>query len=141
VLLLTPKAVAASSAREQQHALLAAMASQTVFRKLGSAFWEAFSGASPSSSSASSLHGASSHAAGNWDQDKVQRVLEGKAVLRVVDVEPATPPATPKLRAAVASTSKLSASALSQDDARKCGLGCVADILEESMRSLSLGKK
>ncbi|KAF8191155.1 hypothetical protein BJ912DRAFT_964248 [Pholiota molesta] len=143
--LLTPKATAREQQqqqqreKEQQHALLAAMASQTVFRKLGSAFWEAFSGASPSPRS--SLHGASSHAAGNWDQDKVQRVLEGKAVLRVVDVEPATPPATPKLRAAVASTSKLSASALSQDDARKCGLGCVADILEESMRSLSLGKK
>ena len=44
--------------KEQQHAMIMAMATQTVFRKLGSAFWEAFSGSSSSSHLASS----SSHA-------------------------------------------------------------------------------
>ncbi|KAF8970399.1 hypothetical protein BDZ97DRAFT_1951713 [Flammula alnicola] len=137
--LLTPKVVVSSSKeremlqqreKEHQHAILAAMASQTVFRKLGSAFWEAFSGSSSSSSASTS------HAAGHWDQDKVQRVLEGKAVLRVVDVEPATPPASPKPRTAV--SSKLLSPPLEE---KKSCAGAVCDILEDSMRSLSLGKK
>jgi len=49
-------------------AMLAAMASQTVLRKLGSVFWDAFTRVFSSS-------------------DKVKRVLEGKAVVRVVDVD------------------------------------------------------
>lgn len=106
--------------KAQQQAMLAAMASQTVFRKLGSAFWEAFSGSSASQSKAQ-----------NWDQEKVQRVLEGKAVLRVVDVEPPAPKAAPKSRPIVTSSR-------SYDDAVPCHL---TDILEESMRCLSLGKK
>ena len=48
--------------------MLAAMASQTVLRKLGSVFWDAFTRVFSSS-------------------DKVKRVLEGKAVVRVVDVD------------------------------------------------------
>ncbi|KAF9486240.1 hypothetical protein BDN70DRAFT_902719 [Pholiota conissans] len=138
--LLAPKAMPSSSReqqqqreKEQQHALLAAMASQTVFRKLGSAFWDAFSGSSSSSSSRSA---SAPHGPGNWDQDKVQRVLEGKAVLRVVDVEPATP----KPRAAAVATSARVQDEGSSSGKKGCG-GCVADILEESMRSLSLGKK
>jgi len=57
-----------------QQAVLATLASQTFVQKLGSAFWDAFT----SSSSPSR----------NWDQDKVRKVLEGKAVVRVVDVAP-----------------------------------------------------
>ncbi len=137
---LSAKALGGSAAREQQqqrekeqqHAMIAAMATQTVFRKLGSAFWEAFSG---SSSSSSHLASSSSHAVSNWDQEKVKRVFEGRSVLRVVDVEPATPPATPKARAAV--PSRMAA----QDEPKKCGSLSVCDILEDSMRSLSLGKK
>lgn len=64
--------------------MLASMASQTLLGKLGSAFWDAFSGGSTSNS--------------KLDTDKVRRVLEGKAVLRVVDVDtphaPAQQPAT-----------------------------------------------
>jgi hypothetical protein len=66
----------------REQAALAALASQTLLKRLGGAFWEAFSGASPASSSSSS---SSSHKA--WDVDKVRRVLEGKAVVKVVDVE------------------------------------------------------
>lgn len=127
--------------KEQQHAMIAAMATQTVFRKLGSAFWEAFSGSSSTPAHlGSSSSASSSYAASSWDQEKVQRVLEGRAVLRVVDVEPATPPVTPKARAAVPSRMG------TQDEPKKPGCGSLAalsvcDLLEDSMRSLSLGKK
>ncbi|KAF8804442.1 hypothetical protein BYT27DRAFT_7106460 [Phlegmacium glaucopus] len=141
--------------KEQQHAMLAAIASQTVCRKLGNAFWDAFTGSSSASTSSSS---STSH--GDWDADKVRKVLEGKAVLRVVDVEPATisaatsasipstlniitPPASPKVhhsRAGAASRSSLGQSSQATEDCRK--MQCkVTEILEESMRSLSLGKK
>ncbi|KAF9556614.1 hypothetical protein CPC08DRAFT_641353 [Agrocybe pediades] len=130
--------------REQQQAMLAAMASQTVFRKLGSAFWDAFTGASSSSSSSSSSASSIPSGTGNWDADKVQKVLSGKAVLKVVDVEPASPPATPKLMRAstmpVSSSSpspSSSPSLVQQDDCKRC----LTDILEESMRSLTIGKK
>jgi hypothetical protein len=68
---------------QQQHAMYATLASQTLLKRMGSAFWEAFSGspgASPSSSSTSR----------GWDVEKVRRVLEGKAVVRVVDVDGAS---------------------------------------------------
>lgn len=159
--------------------MLAAMASQTLFRKLGSAVWDAFIG-SPSHSSSSS----SSSSRGDWDADKVRKVLEGKAVLRVVDVEPATvstaaaaaaaasvssTQSTPssssskwtgvasrssssslgQSRSTVASTSSSSASSSSNlphatedsNSNKMCCKAAVCDILEESMRSLSLGKK
>ena len=141
--------------------MLAAMASQTLLRKLGNAVWDAFIG-SPSHSSSSR---------GDWDADKVRKVLEGKAVLRVVDVEPATtaaasvsvsstlttPSASPKWagvasrsslsqsRSTVASTSSASSSnsphATEDSSSKMCCKSAVCDILEESMRSLSLGKK
>ena len=173
-----------SSQKEQQNAMLAAMASQTLFRKLGNAVWDAFIG-SPSSSSPSSF------SRGDWDADKVRKVLEGKAVLRVVDVEPAaattssgvstataavastasgssTPSVSPKWTGVttrsslgqsrsgitVSSTTTLSASSSSsasssasnqpmEDSNKMCckTKAAVCDILEESMRSLSLGKK
>ena len=158
--------------------MLAAMASQTVFRKLGSAVWDAFIG-SPSHSSSSS-----SSSRGDWDADKVRKVLEGKAVLRVVDVEPpatlsstvaaaaagsasvsstlSTPSASPKRTGVVTSRSSLgqlrsssstvastSSSASSnqphvaEESSKMCckTKAAVCDILEESMRGLSLGKK
>ncbi|KAF5368213.1 hypothetical protein D9615_010518 [Tricholomella constricta] len=125
--------------KEKETAMYAALASQTLLRKLGSAFWDAFSGGSGSSSGASSALG---HASGSgtraWDAEKVRRVLEGKAVVRVVDVEepharasmPAQAPIQAQVQAESASTST-----------RKCCTAAVTDILEESMRSLSLGKK
>ncbi|KIP11846.1 hypothetical protein PHLGIDRAFT_33148 [Phlebiopsis gigantea 11061_1 CR5-6] len=83
---------ASSSKHQQPHmpnaqqVMLASMASQTLFGKLGSAFWEAFSGGSIVPGSSPS----------KLDTDKVRRVLEGKAVLRVVDVDaPST--ATPSV--------------------------------------------
>ena len=145
--------------------MLAAMASQTLLRKLGNAFWDAFTG-SPSHSSSST-----SSSRGDWDADKVRKVLEGKAVLRVVDVEPAntaaapasvsstltTPSGLPKWtgvasrsssgqsRSTVASTSSASSNpqhATEESSSSKmCCKSAVCDILEESMRSLSLGKK
>lgn len=122
--------------KEQQHAILAAVASQTILRKLGSAFWDAFTGSSTSSTpyGSSSSSGSSTYQ-GAWDTDKVQRILEGKAVLRVVDVEP-TP--NPVSRA----TSPLMPVQKIQQDERKhrCGQ-VVVDILEESMRGLTLNKK
>ena len=81
------------------------------------------------------------HHPGNWDQDKVQRVLEGKAVLRVVDVEPPTTAASvPAATASVVSAATPSSPKVSPPEPRKKCAAAVCDILEESMRSLSLGK-
>ena len=151
-----------SSQKDEQYAMLAAMASQTVLRKMGNAFWDAFTGSSSHSSSSSG---------GDWDADKVRKILEGKAVLRVVDVEPATAPATAssvsstlttpsasskwasvasrsslgQSRSTVASTSSASSNLPSAtEDGNRMSCKCktaVCDILEESMRGLSLGKK
>ncbi|CEL60341.1 hypothetical protein RSOLAG1IB_09559 [Rhizoctonia solani AG-1 IB] len=55
----------------QQAAFAASLASQTLFQRMGSAFWDAFS-SGPSK---------------DVDTNKVRRVLEGKAVVRVVDVD------------------------------------------------------
>ncbi|KAF8642665.1 hypothetical protein AX16_009446 [Volvariella volvacea WC 439] len=133
--------------QQQQHQAIAALAGQTLLKKLGSAFWDAFAGSSSSSASSPSSQ------AKPWDADKVRRVLEGKAVLKVVDLEPSPAPstsvgiqtpATPApIPAPLTLSSSSSASSLSSVTAKergcdKCGL---TDILEESMRSLSLGKK
>lgn len=66
-----------------QQAMLATIASQTLLGKLGSAFWDAFSGGSSTSGRPAS-----------WDADKVRRVLEGTAVVRVVDIEHGAAPAS-----------------------------------------------
>lgn len=85
---------------QPQHAVLANLASQTLLSKMGCAFWDAF--ARPAS--ATGRGGAKA----DWDHDKVRKILEGKAVVRVVDVE------TP-----ISGSSS-------------------TDALEESMRSMSL---
>ncbi|KAJ1302184.1 hypothetical protein OPQ81_001011 [Rhizoctonia solani] len=55
----------------QQAAFAATLASQTLLQRMGSAFWDAFSTGSSR----------------DVDTNKVRRVLEGKAVVRVVDVD------------------------------------------------------
>ena len=66
----------------QQQAYAAVLASQTLLSRLGSAFWDAFSG---SNTNPQIVTGA---ARAGWDAEKVRKVLEGRAVVRVVDVEP-----------------------------------------------------
>ncbi|TFK72856.1 hypothetical protein BDN72DRAFT_762703 [Pluteus cervinus] len=112
--------------KEQQTAAFTALASQTLFKKLGSAFWDAFSGSSPSPSTSSP----------SLDTDKVRRVLEGKAVVRVVDIEPATPVPT---AATLSSSSPLKT--IVAPTPVKDHKSCCTELLEESMRSLTLGKK
>ena len=127
------------------------MASQTILKKLGSAFWDAFTGVSASSSlSASSPSGAGVGLGSGWDTDKVKRVLEGKAVLRVVDVDGPFP-STSSAASVPASTlvadksvpaAVVGSTASGATGTSKCSLGVgVCDLLEESMRSLTLGKK
>src|SRR5258708_38152801 len=115
------------------------MASQTMLQKLGSAFWDAFVGSpSPSSSSLTSsvAHTSSnlnnSDSRGNWDTDKVKRGLEGKAVLRVVDVD--------SLPLAAPSSSSNSVGSTTTSPTSTCERA-VCELLEESMRSLTIGKK
>ncbi|KAJ7636815.1 hypothetical protein FB45DRAFT_907411 [Roridomyces roridus] len=119
------------ASQKEREAMYAAMASQTLLKRLGGAFWDAFSGnerASSSSSSSSSIGNGQ-----KWDPEKVRKVLDGTAVVRVVDVEPSMGGKSPKISAAAAVKEKDS-----------CGGQCASklhDVLEESMRSLSLGKK
>jgi len=63
-------------------ALVAGLATQTLLSKLGGAFWDAFSRPSPL------IPTSSSSQQQQWDHDKVRRVLEGKAVVKIVDVDP-----------------------------------------------------
>ncbi len=75
------KGVAASKTQDSskvleptaQQAMLANLVSRTFVQKLGSAFWDAFS--SPTSA-----------ATRGWDSEKMRKVIEGKAVVRIVDV-------------------------------------------------------
>ncbi|KAF9811488.1 hypothetical protein IEO21_06572 [Rhodonia placenta] len=115
-----------------QQAMLASMASQTLVRKLGSAFWDAFA-ARPSGVAASGRR-----APQEFDADKVRRVMEGSAVLRVVDVEPQAQ----ANRAAVPQPASVRPPQTSQTSSceRMCPIN-ITDLLEESMRTLSLGKK
>lgn len=105
--------------------MLASLASQTLLAKLGSAFWEAFSGHSPRK---------------GVDADKVRKVLEGKAVVKVVDVD--EPALQPKLKRATTPTSVATSSKGPQKpvDLKSCQT-CVTELLEESMRSLSVSKR
>ncbi|KAG5722437.1 hypothetical protein E4T56_gene2966 [Termitomyces sp. T112] len=103
----------------KETAMYAAIASQTLLSKLGNAFWDAFAG-SPSTSACSSGSGSGSGLR-PWDADKVRKVLEGKAVVRVVDVEEVKPQQT-------------------QEQERKC-FKAAEELLEQSMRSLTLNKK
>lgn len=110
--------------REAQAAMLAVVASQTLFKKLGNAFWDAFSGSGSSPSGPGSLA-----IKKKWDADKVRKVLEGKAVVRVVDVDPLPAPA------AASPTTMMNNSPM---DTRKC---VITEMLEEGMRSLSINLK
>ncbi|KAF8257817.1 hypothetical protein EI94DRAFT_1756731 [Lactarius quietus] len=113
-----------------QHAALATMASQTLVQRLGSAFWQAFSGSSPPSSSS-----AQNARAPAWDAEKVRRVLEGTAVVRVVDVEP--PSSVPSATETVVPVKETKE--VQTQTPTPCDTGL--SVLEESMRALTLGKK
>lgn len=94
----------------QQHALLASLASQTILQKMSSAFWDAFSGSSTGPSGQKA-----------WDSEKVRKIMEGTAVLRVVDVEPAKKVASPasleeSMRSLSLSTSASSSASSSKDE-------------------------
>ncbi|KAF8531380.1 hypothetical protein JB92DRAFT_2851757 [Gautieria morchelliformis] len=73
---------------QPQHAMLASLASQTLLSKMGSAFWDAFARPGPATAASSPATSATGRGAkADWDHDKVRKVLEGKAVVRVVDVD------------------------------------------------------
>ncbi|KAK0461431.1 uncharacterized protein EV420DRAFT_1669727 [Desarmillaria tabescens] len=104
---------------QQQQAMIAALASQTLLKRLGSAFWDAFAGGSSPGNASSSI---------KIDTDKVRRVLEGKAVVKVVDVEEQK-----VVRKEMGATRRTTEVKSEPKD--------VCSLLEESMRSLTLGKK
>lgn len=103
---------------KKETAMYAAIASQTLLRKLGNAFWDAFAGSS-SSNSSSGLK--------PWDAEKVRKVLEGTAVVKVVDVEEVKPKQEKE-------------QTQTPQKERKC-LKAAEELLEQSMRSLTLNKK
>jgi bZIP-type transcription factor MBZ1 len=81
-----------------------------------------------------------------WDADTIRRVLEGTAVVRVVDVEP---PSTAKNEKEVAKETKEVKEMVQQSQSQQqaCAKICASAretglcVLEESMRALTLGKK
>ncbi|KAG1888532.1 hypothetical protein F4604DRAFT_1551427, partial [Suillus subluteus] len=73
----------------REQAALAAIASQTLLGKLGSAFWEAFSGSG--SGAGSGVGGSGGVMRKEWDAEKVRKVLEGRAVVRIVDLDEPVP--------------------------------------------------
>ncbi|KAI0041509.1 hypothetical protein FA95DRAFT_690517 [Auriscalpium vulgare] len=128
-----------------QHAMLAAMASQTLLQRLGGAFWQAFSGAGEQGPQG--LGGK----APVWDTDKIRRVLEGKAVVQVVDVEPEVQEKVREMPVPVGLRAPSQAQ-LAREPARECmGTaardclreyeGKISGMLEESMRALNISKK
>lgn len=122
----TPSHTSESSPKATpQEAMLASLASQTLLVKLGSAFWEAFSGQSPRK---------------GVDADKVRKVLEGKAVVKVVDVD--EPVSQPKSKRTTTTASITTSPKVPQKpvDLKSCQT-CVTELLEESMRSLSISKR
>lgn len=124
----TPALTSCNELPTPQQALLASMASQTLLQQLGSAFWQAFMTELPS-------NGASPNAGTpTLDADKIRRVLEGKAVVSVVDVEPEVD----------AHASPVSPPTHSLNDAttHESSKGhTLTTVLEESMRALSLSKE
>lgn len=107
-----------------QHAMLANIASQTLFSKLGSAFWDAF--ARPSGTI-----GPNGHAKREWDAEKVRRVMEGTAVVQIVDVEPQPAARAPSPRPTPIQE---------RQEKPRCHAS-VSDLLAESMATLNLGRK
>ena len=70
-----------------------------------------------------------------WDADKIRRVLEGKAVVSIVDVEPEVDVRTAPVSSP---THTLPNDATAHESSKGCGLSAV---LEEGMRTLSLSKE
>jgi hypothetical protein len=143
----TSNSISSTSPTPQQ-AALASMASQTLMQRLGGAFWQAFSGSSSSSSHPiSGVCGTSTTPrVPAWDADKVRRVLEGTAVVRIVDVEPSS---TVKNEKEVAKETKEVKETVQQSQSQQQARGKICAsaretglcVLEESMRALTLGKK
>jgi hypothetical protein len=106
-----------------QQALLATMVSQTLLQRLGSAFWQAFAIIDETTSHAPML-----------DADKIRRILEGKAVIKIVGLEP---------EEQVGATPATSIPTLSNSlETRECTKDSgVTAVLEDGIRALSLGKK
>ena len=125
----TPPLTSSNELPTPQHALLASLASQTLLQQFGSTFLQAFMTQLPS-------NGASPNAGTpTWDADKIRRVLEGKAIVSVVDVEPEV-----DIRASPVSpsTRPLANDETTLESSKGCGL---TSVLEESMCALSLGKE
>ncbi|ESK83566.1 proteophosphoglycan ppg4 [Moniliophthora roreri MCA 2997] len=140
----TPEQVRAQQQQMMVAAALATTASQTLLGRLGSAFWDAFSGGSSTSPVAAgagkphALNGGVGNGNGRtWDADKVRKVLEGKAVVRVVDLEDTSMPVK---REDVAPVLTPSLARKTQEDMKEDST-CISSILEEKMKTLSLGKK
>ncbi|KAG2152601.1 uncharacterized protein EDB93DRAFT_1083047 [Suillus bovinus] len=138
----------------KEQAALAAIASQTLLGKLGSAFWEAFSGSG--SGAGSGVGGSGSVMRKEWDAEKVRKVLEGRAVVRVVDLDEPVPNKSSPSSLMVPSSMverKASSPLGMAEKTQPSGSGTmngpsacpyktnVCDILEESMRSLTISKK
>ncbi|KAG1845397.1 hypothetical protein C8R48DRAFT_678158 [Suillus tomentosus] len=140
----------------REQAALAAIASQTLLGKLGSAFWDAFSGSGSAAGSGISGSGSGSVMRKEWDAEKVRKVLEGRAVVRVVDLDEPVPnkpspsslmvPLTtverkPSLPLGMAEKTQPSGSGTGPCPCAAAYKTNVCDILEESMRSLTISKK
>ena len=98
------------------------MASQALLQRLGGAFWQAFTTQTDAGAPA-------------WDADKIRRVLEGNAVLSIVDVEPEAEVHTAPVSSP---THTLPDDVVSHESLKGCGL---TTVLEEGMRALSLSKE
>ncbi|KAF8318649.1 hypothetical protein DL93DRAFT_2095035 [Clavulina sp. PMI_390] len=123
----SPLAQSSSTAPQptQQQAFAAALASQTLLSRMSSAFWDAFSGSSaPSSSQVGPSSSRMAAPARSWDAEKVRKVLEGRAVVRVVDVDPFT-------------NSRIGTTI---DEKRPAATTNASAELEEKMRGLTLAK-
>ncbi|OSD02615.1 hypothetical protein PYCCODRAFT_1459015 [Trametes coccinea BRFM310] len=138
---LAHSTLSSSSAHNQQRdtptaqqAMLASIASQTLLGKLGSAFWDAF--ARPSGSL-----GPNGHSKREWDADKVRRVMEGTAVVRIVDVEPRSAPSAPSPRSSPVQEKNERPQAGPSNATCAACVSSVTDILAESMATLNLGRK
>jgi hypothetical protein len=137
----------------REQAALAAIASQTLLGKLGSAFWDAFSGSGAGASAGSGVGASASGIAmrKEWDAEKVRKVLEGRAVVRVVDLDEPVPnkPSPSSLVMPSGMVERKPSSPLGMAEKKQSlgsGIACpytanVCDILEESMRSLTIAKK
>lgn len=109
-----------------QQALLATMVSQTLLQRLGGAFWQTFAG---NSSSETTPHSST------CDTDTIWRVLEGKAVIKIVDLEPEEEVGATSVSASIPALSDVL-------ETRECTKDSgLSTVLEDNMRTLSLGKK